>query len=183
MTTALATLNDRQTNYENVADQVDAAEEEALLNPVIDAADAAIDDDEEKFDDIDSTPKPTPEVQSRLHTQEVENAYSHADSVVLGLQTHRTGVPDSEFDAKDCAHVKSELDLLNKHITSVIQPAVNMLVEYTSLDSRADASKSQSDPSSKVERKYCYSQSCSRASKPIIIYTNSWITTYQSCSV
>ena len=112
VTTALATLNDRQTNYENVADQVDAAEEEALLNPVIDAADAAIDDAEEKFDDIDCTPKPTPEVQSRLHTQDVENAYSHADSVVLGLQSLRAGGQDGEFNPKDCVHVKSELDLL-----------------------------------------------------------------------
>ena len=81
----------------------------------------------------------------QLLTQEVENAYSHADQARQRLENLRPDQSDVGIDPKDSAFVTSELNQLRNHITAVIKPAVSTLVESTPADSRADISKQQND--------------------------------------
>ena len=122
--------------------------EKTLLSPVLDAAENAIDDTEERIDQLDAVPAPTQAVQTQLFTQDVENAYSLANQVTQRLEMIRSDHPDGEIDPKDSTYVTSELNQLRNHITAVIQPAIAAiaaLVESTPAQSRADVSKQQND--------------------------------------
>ena len=119
--------------------------ERTLLSPVLDAAENAIDDTEERIDQLDAVPAPTQAVQTQLFTQDVENAYSLANQVTQRLEMIRSDHPDGEIDPKDSTYVTSELNQLRNHITAVIQPAIAALVESTPAQSRADVSKQQND--------------------------------------
>ena len=108
---------------------IDLEAERTLLFPVLDAAENTIGNPKERIDQLDTTPAPTQAVQTRLLTQDIENAYSYADQVALKLQNIRSDNPDGEIDPKDSAYVTSELNQVRNHITTAIQPAVSALLK------------------------------------------------------
>ena len=60
--TAITTLHERQTKFRSVAVDIEADQE--LLTPILDAAENAVDDVEEKIDQLDAPGMPTQAVQT-----------------------------------------------------------------------------------------------------------------------